>query len=203
MNFHTSNAGDCRCPVTGHGDDGSVDKVSIVIQPTSYKMVEEDIAPEFVVNHERIGRVLRPQIEKGRVFGDEKCVSNHLPVVVTRKIVPQLWLCLVDVIQSQIEGWIATSASGYDGRLLASAEFPVSVRQELGRIPGRCDKRRRFDVAMTGVQLSDDRRIDKEQITDKLNISHGDWSVSVKDLQIVNCQFTCEDLNWKFRFLNI
>jgi hypothetical protein len=56
---------------------------------------------------------------------------------------------------------------------------------------------------MTGVQLSDDRRIDKEQITDKLNISHGDWSVSVKDLQIVNCQFTCEDLNWKFSFLNI
>ena len=112
---HTSNSEDGRCPVTGHGNDGSIDKVSVVIQPTSYKMIEEDIAPEFVVDDKRIGRVLRPQIEKGRVFGDEKGVGDHLPVVVTRKIVSQLWLRLVDVIQGQIEGRIAASASGYDG----------------------------------------------------------------------------------------
>jgi hypothetical protein len=44
---------------------------------------------------------------------------------------------------------------------------------------------------MAGVQLPDDRRVDKEQIADELNVAHGDGRVAVKDFQIVDYQFAC------------
>lgn len=56
----TSIAADGGRSIAGHGDNSTVDKVSVVIQPPSDEMIEENIAPELVVDDERIGRVLRP-----------------------------------------------------------------------------------------------------------------------------------------------
>lgn len=55
--------------------------------------------------------------------------------------------------------------------MLARAQLAVRVGQELRRVPRRRDERRRLDVAMAGVQLSDHRRVDKQQIANKLDVA--------------------------------
>ena len=164
-------AADLGRPVAGHGEDGAVDEIALVVQPTSDKVVEDDIATEFIVDDERVGRVLRPQVDESRVSWDEEGVGEHPPVVVTGQIVVQLRLRLVDVVEDRVEL----------GRL-AGAQLSVGVRQELGRVPGRGDERGRLDVAVLGVELTDDRRVDEKQVADELDVAPGNGRVAVKHL---------------------
>ena len=148
-----------------------------MVQPAPDEMVEEDVAAEVVVDDKRIGRILRPQVDKRRVARHEERVRHHFPSVVTGQVVAQLRLSPVDVVQRRLEV----------GRL-TRAEFAIRVRQELRRVPRRRDEWRRFDVAVLGVQLAHHRRVDEQQVANKVDVAARYGRVTVKHFDVVHHQ---------------
>lgn len=74
-------SGDSSRLVSGHVDDRAVDQIAVVVEPLPDEMIEEDVAPELVVDNERIGRILGQQIEESRIARYEESVGDHFPVV--------------------------------------------------------------------------------------------------------------------------
>ena len=60
------------------------------------------------------------------------------------------------------------------------------MREELRRVPRRNDERRRLDVAVFGVQLTDDLGIDEQQVADEVDVAARHGRVAVKDPDAVH-----------------
>ena len=73
--------------------------------------------------------------------------------------------------------------------LIAHAQVAVHVRQELRRVPRVRHERRRLDVAVLLIQFAHDARIDKQQVSDELNVAAGHGRVAVQDFDAIHAQF--------------
>ncbi len=96
----------------------------------------------------------------------------------TWQVLPKDILSTIYVVQNETE-------------LLTTAQLPVDVGEELGRVPRGYDQRCGLDVSVLGIQLSDDRGIDEKQISNKLDVTAGDGCVTVKYLYSAHTQFRC------------